>query len=189
MPVSTWCIPFALAALLAAQAPADSVHEARISADSLAHATATATERAAIDTLPQPAADFLLQDLDGVPRRFLGYPGRVHLLVYWSPECPECVREMPRLARLYARDRGRGLAVVSVTNPQLRDKAAVFAREKSLGFPVLLDEHGLVARLYKVRMTPTVWVVRGGLVVWSHAGFDPAAPDSLGPAVEALLGE
>jgi peroxiredoxin len=94
---------------------------------------------------------------------------------------------MPRLARLYARDRDRGLAVVSVTNPQMRDKAAVFAREKALGFPVLLDEHGLVARMYGVRMTPTVWVARGGQVVYRHDGFDPAAPDSLGPAVEALL--
>ncbi|MEI7765571.1 MAG: hypothetical protein WCI93_03230, partial [bacterium] len=65
--------------------------------------------------------------------------------------------------------------------------AVVFAGEKALGFPVLLDERGLVARMYKVRMTPTVWVVRGGQVVYRHDGFDPAAPDSLGPAVDALL--
>jgi peroxiredoxin len=187
MIASTWSVPLVLAVLLAGQLPGEGAHETRISADSLARRTAVATEHAASDSLPRPASDFMLQDLAGVPRRFLGYAGRVHLLVYWSPECPECVREMPRLARLYARYHDRGLAVVGVTNPQERDKAAVFAREKSLGFPILLDEKGTVARSYRVRMTPTVWVVRGGQVVYRHDGFDPAAPDSLEPAVEALL--
>jgi peroxiredoxin len=184
---STWFAPLALVVLLGGQSPREGVRETRISADSLARRNAAAAERAASDSLPRPAPDFMLRDLGGVPRRFLGYPGRVHLLVYWSPECPECVLEMPRLARLYARHHGRGLAVVGVTNPQLRDKAAAFAKGASLGFPILLDEKGKVARLYSVRMTPTVWVVRGGQVVYRQAGYDPAVADSLEPTVEALL--
>ena len=187
MPASSWFAPLAVIALLAAPAPAGGAGESGVPADSLVRPSVGAEERAASDSLPRPAPDFILPDLDGVPRRFLGFPGRVHLLVYWSPDCPECVREMPRLAKLYARDRERGLAVVSVTSSQTREKAVVFAKEKSLGFPVLLDERGRVVRLYTVRMTPTVCLVRGGQIVYRHAGFDPAVADSLEPAVEALL--
>lgn len=193
MSASSWLAPFVVTVLLAGPGQPGEVKETRISADSLGRRTASAAqravaaERAAADSLPRPAPDFMLQDLDGVPRRFLGYPGRVHVFVYWSPDCPECIQEMPRLARLYARNRDRGLAVVSVTNPQMRARAAAFAKEKSLGFPVLLDDRGRIVKLYAVRMTPTVCVVRGGMIVYRHAGFDPAVPDSLEPTVEALL--
>ncbi len=93
-------------------------------------------------------------------------PGRVHLLVYWSPECPECVHEPPRLAWLQARE--RNLAVASVTYPRLRDEAAAFAKSKSLGFPILLDAGGRVAKLCGVLTTPTVYVVFDGRAVVRH---------------------
>jgi peroxiredoxin len=196
MPASTIRVPrpgLALLVLVALGFPAVArVCSAADPQDSPGHRAPQAAEDAAPDTMvlataPQPAPDFLLPDTDGVPHRFLGDAGRLHLLVYWSPECPECVHEMPHLAKLYARDRSRGLVVVSVTYPRLRDEAAAFAREKALGFPVLLDTGGRVAKLYQVQNTPSVFLVQGGRVVYHHAGFDPAAPDSLGPAVEALL--
>jgi len=173
-----WIAVAALAVLLAAAAHA---------AEGVAAGPAVTPDTAVTDTVPRPAPDFMLPDLDGVPRRFLGYPGRVHVLVYWSPECPECVREMPGLAKLYARDHGHGLAVIGVTYPRLRAEAVAFAKAHALDFPILLDEDSRVAKLYGVRTTPTVWVVRDGRVVLRRAGFDPKAPDTVGPAVEAAL--
>ena len=156
------------------------------SADSLA-APAASRDTAATDSTARQAPDLMLPDLDGVPQRLLAHPGRVLLLVYWSPECPECLHEMPRLARLYARDRERGLSVIGVTYPRLRDEAAAFARDKSLGFPVLLDVDSHVAKLYHVTITPTVFLVQGGRVVLTRAGVDPKLADPIEPAVHALL--
>ena len=182
----------ALAVALALAAAAVHAAAGAAPADSLA-ATPVATPDTAVadtavtDTVSHVAPDFMLPDLDGVPRRFLGDPGRVHVLVYWSPECPECVREMPGLARLYAREHAHGLSVIGVTYPRLRAEAAAFAKDHALGFPILLDEDSRVAKLYGPRTTPTVWVVRDGRVVLRHAGFDPKAFDPIGPAVEAAL--
>jgi peroxiredoxin len=176
--------PALLAALaFAAASPA----HASIPADSLATRRDTTVAAAATDTTVRAAPDFMLPDLDGVPRRFFGVPGRVRLLVYWSSECPECLHEMPRLARLLARERDRGLAVVSVTYPRLHAEAAAYAKAKSLGFPVLLDTGGQVAKLYRVTTTPTVFLVRDGRIVITHEGFDPAIPDPVEPAVNAFL--
>lgn len=155
-------------------------------ADTLSSVAAPA-DTAATDSTSRPAPDFMLPDLEGVPQRLLAHPGRLLLLVYWSPECPECLHEMPRLARLYARDRERGLAVLSVTYPRLREEAAVYAREKSLGFPVLLDTGGHTAKLYHVTITPTIFLVRNGRIVFTHAGFDSKVADPIEPAIEALL--
>lgn len=161
--------------------------EGAAATDSLATLASAYADTVITDSTARAAPDFMLADLDGVPRRFLGFSGRVVLLVYWSPECPECMHEMPRLARLYARDRARGLAVVGVTYPRLRSEAATYAREKALGFPVLLDEGGRVSRLYHITTTPTVVVVRNGRVVLTRAGYDPKATDPIERAVEALL--
>jgi peroxiredoxin len=155
-------------------------------ADSLA-VPASTPDTAATDSSARQAPDIMLPDLDGVPQRLLAHPGRLLLLVYWSPECPECLHEMPRLARLYARERERGLAVLSVTYPRLREEAAAYAREKSLGFPVLLDAGGHAAKLYHVRITPTIFLVKSGRIVLTHAGFDAKVADPIEPAVEALL--
>jgi peroxiredoxin len=187
-------MPCALASFALLALAANNAAEGAVAADSrvartpaAATASAATPDTAVTDTLQRAAPDFMLPDLDGVPRRFLGYPGRVHLLVYWSPECPECIEEMPGLAKLYAREHEHGLAVIGVTYPRLRADAAAFAKDHALGFPILLDTDSRVAKLYRVQTTPTVWVVRDGRVLWRHAGFDLRTPDAIGHAVEAAL--
>ena len=174
-----------LATMVSIATPAPRTYAA--ATDSLALRTTAAADDSARDTLPAFAPDFMLPDASGRPHRFLGYPGRLHVLVYWSPECPECKQDLPRLADLYARERGNGLAMVTVTGGRLGPEAAAYAKERGYRFPVLFDEMGKVVRLYNVRLTPTVCVVRGGRVLYRHEGYDPAVGDSLVREVESLL--
>ncbi len=98
--------------------------------------------------------------------------GKPALLTTWATWCPPCRKELPKLQRLYERERARGLQVVAVnidgdgpsvlvrrmigslglTMPIWSDPDNRFRDEfHGIGVPtsVLLDRHGRVVRVWQ----------------------------------------
>lgn len=61
--------------------------------------------------------------------------------------------------------------------------------EKGVTFPVLLDNKSVGRKLYKVRGTPTTFIINGeGLTVFKHVGHYEGIEDILSREVQSLLG-
>ena len=67
--------------------------------------------------------------------------GRPLLVNFWATWCPPCVREMLSLVRVYEQYKGQGFVVLGIntTYQDDRAKAAQFAQDNGVRFPVLLN--------------------------------------------------
>ena len=70
--------------------------------------------------------------------------------------------------------KGKGLVVFAVSIEESQAKVAAWVKKFGLQFPVLLDEDGTVTRAWKVRATPTVFIVdRQGRLIGKTSGTKP----------------
>ena len=136
----------------------------------------------------QMAPDFQLEALDGGQVRLSDFKGRVVLVNIWATWCPPCVRETPRLVRIYDRYRDQGFVILGVNTTYQDDRAkvAAFARDQRITYPVLLDTEGAVGQTYASRLMPTSFLIdRDGKIVSVRVGeVDEAQLDE---QVAALL--
>jgi len=78
----------------------------------------------------------------------------------------------------------KGLVVLAVSIKEKPATVDAWVKKAGLTFPVLLDEDGFAARAWKVRATPTVFLInRRGHVVGQGSGTRAWT----GPAGRALL--
>jgi peroxiredoxin len=116
--------------------------------------------------IPAPREDFLAPDfqlltLEGDELSLRDFRGQVVVLNLWASWCPPCRAEMPAIESLYERYGQEGLVVLGV-NMTAQDRvsaAASFVSEYRLTFPILLDDRGLVANLYRMRALPTTFFI------------------------------
>lgn len=119
------------------------------------------------------APDFMLPTLDGSRRSLSDYRGQVVLINVWATWCPSCVRETPRLQRLYEQYRKEGFVLLGIntTFQDQRKDIETFVRDHGLTFPVLLDETGDVGDTYGARLIPTSYLIdRDGRIVYTKVG-------------------
>jgi peroxiredoxin len=101
------------------------------------------------------APDFTLNSLDGEDISLSQYFGKENVfLVFGASWCPYCVKEIPELNEIEARYGGQGLKLLYINVQESREKVASFAQKNSMGYTVLPDTSGAVARLYRVRGIP-----------------------------------
>ena len=121
----------------------------------------------------QIAPDFELNDLNGTPIKLSDYRGKVVLVNVWATWCPPCVRETPRLVRVYNQYREQGFVLLGV-NTTYQDKAeavAEFARSQQISYPILLDTEGKASEKYASRLMPTSYLIdRNGKIVSIQVG-------------------
>jgi thiol-disulfide isomerase/thioredoxin len=153
------------------------------------HRAATPAGRPDIFPVSRPAEpiaawELELRDLHGQAVRLHDLRGRVVLLNFWATWCAPCRDEMPALETL-ARELGpRGLTVVGVNYKESQADVQAFVREQKLGFPILLDDAGEVAKRYQVFALPvSVLVDRRGMIVGTVLGIR----DWVGPDARAYL--
>ena len=130
---------------------------------------------AGVETLVgQARPDFRHPDLDGRMREAADFDGALTLVNFWATWCAPCVEEMPMLSELQDRYRDRGFRVVGIALDE-RDRAAAFARDLGITYPVLLGEADVVvtSRRYgnTTGMLPySVLVDAKGVVRWLRLG-------------------
>lgn len=140
---------------------------------------------------PAPGAappDFALKSLSGENLRLSEFRGEVVLLTFWASWCGRCLDQLAALDRLAERYAPRGVRFLAVSI----DAEARRAREAGgrLGFPVMLDPDGRVAREYALDKLPlTLLLDADGELRHAHESY--RGPDELNYAAEldALLVE
>ena len=144
--------------------------------------------------LNQPAPDFELPDLQGIPHQLSNYRGKIIIINFWSAECPHSERtDRSTVACLV--QWGMDVEMLSIApnrseSIQMIEEAATTRRIPR----VLIDAEHVVADLYKAQATPHAFVVdRDGILRYRGAVDDvtfrqrKATRFFLEEAVEALL--
>jgi peroxiredoxin len=127
------------------------------------------------------APDFELETPDGETIRLSGLRGQPVLVNLWATWCPPCRAEMQTLETVYKDYKDQGFTVLAVNMTTQDDPLAVmpFIEERSLTYPILLDEKGDVAKAYQMKSLPSSFFInRDGTINEVVIG---------GPMAEALL--
>jgi peroxiredoxin len=140
------------------------------------------------DRVGKTAPDFELSALDGRRIRLSDFRGRVILVNFWATWCAPCRVEMPWLTEFDARYRDRGLTVLGVSvDDGGRERVERFARERQVGYPILLNDGDVDLRYGGVRFLPqTFFVGREGKIIRrvygirTHADFEADIRSALG---------
>lgn len=116
--------------------------------------------------------DFRLETPEGSSVSLSEFVGRkAVLLAFWATWCPHCNETVPELKKLEGGPLSDRLKLLAVDFMESGDKVAAFMKRKEIGYTVLLDSRGKVARMYGVVGIPTYVVVsRQGKIV--YRGFE-----------------
>ncbi|OXS79357.1 redoxin domain-containing protein [Domibacillus enclensis] len=104
------------------------------------------------------APDFKLQTMDGEEVNLSDYKGKKVFLNFWATWCPPCKAEMPHMQAFYE-EQPEDVEILAVNLEESTEKAADFAKQYELTFPILMDADGTVAETYEVYTIPTTYVL------------------------------
>jgi len=142
----------------------------------------------------EPAPDFELPDLHGIPHKLSDYLGKIVIVNFWSVECPHSERTDHHLVSLLARGNG-DVVLLSIAANRNESIQMLEEASKTRRIPkALVDAEHVVADLYEAVATPHVFVLdREGILRYRGAvdnvafGQRKATRFFLEVAVEALL--
>jgi thiol-disulfide isomerase/thioredoxin len=100
--------------------------------------------------------------------------GKVTLVDFWATWCAPCRFSMPRVQKLWAEYKPRGMELYSVDtddpSPGRDAEIQAFLKENGLRFPVAIDD-GTASAAFSVSRLPTMLLLdRTGQVIWIHVG-------------------
>ncbi len=87
--------------------------------------------------------DFVLSDLNGVPRPISDWSGRPILINFWATWCAPCRREMPLLQKLHEESGNDGLQVIGIAIDRAPDVSA-FTMETGITYPILVGQEDAI---------------------------------------------
>lgn len=140
-----------------------------------------------------PAADFILPDLDGNDYRLTQNIGQGPVLInFWATWCIPCRAEMKQLKKLYKKYREKGLQIVSISidDPKTVSRVKGMVKSNRYPFTVLLDTNGEVFKLYQGLNPPlSVLIDRKGQIASSFTGYRKGDEVKLETEILSLLRE
>jgi peroxiredoxin len=138
----------------------------------------------------QPAADFALRAPGLANMRLSEHRGEVVLLNFWATWCGPCRQEMPLLNDLHLKYQRAGLTLLGVNIDASTAQATEMAKGLKVTYPILIDDHQTVGRLYGIDTMPlTVLIDRQGVVRYVSQGFKPGYEKRYADWVRELLNE
>ena len=109
--------------------------------------------------LNQPAPEFELPDLQGVPHKLSDYRGRIVIVNFWSAECPHSERTDHYLVSLLGQWGGE-VVMLSIAANRSESAQRMAEAAKTRGLPrVLIDAEHVVADLYEAMTTPHAFLI------------------------------
>lgn len=115
------------------------------------------------------APDFALLNLAGQEVSLGDFRGQLVLINFWATWCPPCRAELPAIQAQY--QNSDDLVVLGVNFQEKSSDVKPFVEAEGLTFPILLDESGGVALMYRARGLPTSFLVDAeGIVTAVHIG-------------------
>ena len=117
----------------------------------------------AIKTVRTPAGtqapDFDLPFLDGGRVHLAENRGSVVVLAFWATWCEPCRAEMPSMDKLRGALAGKPFEVLAVNVAEPLSRIEKFVDALPLGFPLLRDRDGAVAKAWQARILPASFLV------------------------------
>jgi len=112
----------------------------------------------------QPAPDFTLPALANAPGgaervALADYRGQVVFVSFWASWCRPCDYELPLLNQFYVNHRDRNIQVIAVSVDSDRAAALAYLEKRQFALPMVWDQGGRVADLYKAEALPTLIVI------------------------------
>ena len=137
-----------------------------------------------------PAPDITVRLLDGGRFRLSEQRGKIVLLDFWATWCAPCLRELPRLQKLWEEQSPSGRLAVAAINVREGDEIVAEAAEVlGLTFPVGLYDDS-IEEAFRVRALPNhVLVDRDGRLRDRWGGSDELAERSVAERIGALFGD
>lgn len=135
--------------------------------------TAKVTGAEAAQLQAEVAPNFTLEAVGGKQVSLADYKGKVVMLNLWATWCPPCVRETPRLVRLYEKYNAQGFVILGIntTYQDERPKVEQFVRDQKVTYPILLDTDDKFGSAYRARVLPTSYLIdRSGKIVQVRVG-------------------
>jgi thiol-disulfide isomerase/thioredoxin len=130
------------------------------------------------------------RDPAGRPVELAALRGRAVLVAFWASWCEPCAEELPALARLRDRLRGRPFELLTVNLGEAPARVEAFQRERGVALPVLLDRDLEAAAAWGVGGLPMAFLVDAdGRVRASLFGLADWADGAPGRALEQLVAE
>ena len=108
------------------------------------------------------APNFTLQTPEGKDVSLYDVKGKLKIIDFWASWCGPCRMENPNMVKLYAAFRDKGLAVVSVSLDEKKDKWTEAIQKDGLTWLHLSDLKGWkgeVVKLYNIDGVPTIFVL------------------------------
>ena len=128
------------------------------------------TESTTLVKAGDKAPDFTVEMFDGTKTSLAELKGKVVLLNFWATWCPPCRSEMPEL-NTFAQKHKEKVQFYGVNLQEEGDKVQGFLKDNGYTMPVLLDQEGKAATLYKVRVIPTTVILdEKGNILQRHEG-------------------
>ena len=116
--------------------------------------------------------------------------GRVVIVDFWASWCKPCRQSIPWLNTMRERYGSSGLTIIGVNVDARRADADRFLRDVPIGFEIVFDPKGELAKQYKVQGMPSSFVFdRTGRMVDTHLGFRDAKKDEKEAALRILLNQ
>jgi peroxiredoxin len=131
----------------------------------------------------QEAADFVLEDIEGVSRRLSDYRGKVLVVNFWATWCSACRQEMPALTRANDWLKRFGGEVISVNVGEGKEQIVAFLKKYPVNFPVLMDPETATATAWKLKGLPATFIIdpNGVLAYRAYGAREWDSPEILVP--------
>ncbi len=98
--------------------------------------------------------------------------GTVVYIDFWASWCAPCRKSLPKLNALREIFKSEGFEVYAINLDESVVDARKFLKDIPVNYPVLWDETGKSAELFKISGMPTAYLIdRDGIVRWVHQGF------------------
>lgn len=134
---------------------------------------------------------FTLRDLDGELVSSEDYFGDGPVLLdFWATWCKPCLKNLPKLEKIYQEYGEKGLTILAINEDGTRSLSKVEPLVNSLGlsFPVLIDEDRDIMRLYNVSGLPTsILINEDKEVVLTLRGYRPGDEQELKAKIDSMI--
>lgn len=109
----------------------------------------------------QAAPDFTLTDCNGKQHKLSDLKGKIVVLEWINKGCPFSVKANPTMIKTAAKYKDKDVVWLAIDSTYFNEPAdnARYIKQKSIPYPILTDSDGAVAKTYKARSTPHMFVI------------------------------
>ena len=120
------------------------------------------------------APDFQVKDLNGEDLSLAKYKGQIVLLDFWATWCPPCIKEIPKLKKVYEKYKDQKFQIIGVSLDRTMPPLAAYLKDEELAWVHYWDESREVRNQYGVTAIPTAFLIDGEGIIRkaSLGGFD-----------------